>query len=433
MNRESSGPQRPQLRRPPSKAANTCIDASLEDQRRAADENKALGSGRTKPVALDGIHTGPDDAPRTRPAPQGKPQFYYSNSAGNAPETAPQASATPTLPVPPRPGHCRLGHASQQQRIVPGGTGVKGNAVTVAPSDDPPPPAPQFPGGSKYQRSDAPVRADQECIETADFFPWTGNHAEDVLTEALVKTGVSNKCQIMPETHTARNSLFPNLKNKAGIPTLSSLFVAVLEKRQACGRLTAPHNFKPPPRLTLRDSTRETWLHDLANPSVGLRRLSRTIPHGITGTVLLDHCLRKHIPLPRAVWLAKCVGINEMRSHKRKGQAGTITWVRGWTSAVEQFLDRTVASVGQEEWKPRITYALQLATSLYKDHLLEEDHFLDWILKNLESCPPERLFIWLLIASLYGPELTASRRRGKRLAESLLNHTEKVRSILRKI
>lgn len=193
--------------------------------------------------------------------------------------------------------------------------------------------------------------------ETADFFPWTGNHPEDTLSEALVKGGISNKPQIMNETNTARPSLWTNLKNKAGLSNLSTLFVAVLEKRQACGRLSAPNTFKPPPRLTLRDSTREAWLHDLANPTVGLRRLSRTIPHGITGKVLLDQCLNKNIPIPRAMWLAKCVGINEMRSHKRKGQAGTITWVRGWTSSVEQFLDSTIATIGQPEWKPRITYA----------------------------------------------------------------------------
>jgi mediator of RNA polymerase II transcription subunit 12 len=262
--------------------------------------------------------------------------------------------------------------------------------------------------------------------ETADFFPWTGGHPEDALSEALVKAGISNKPQIMNETNTARPSLWSNLKNKSGLSTLSTLFVAVLEKRQACGRLTTPNSFKPPPRLTLRDSTRETWLHDLANPTVGLRRLSRTIPHGITGKVLLDQCLNKNIPLPRAVWLAKCVGINEMRSHKRKGQAGTITWVRGWTSSVEQFLDSIIGTVGQPEWKPRITYALQLATSLYKEHLLEDEHFLDWILKCLDSSPPERLFLWLLIGSLYGQDLTASRRRGKRLAEYLLSHAEKV-------
>ena len=193
--------------------------------------------------------------------------------------------------------------------------------------------------------------------EAADLFLWTGGHPEDVLSEALVRSGIANKSHHTNESNTARPSLWANLKNKSGTSTLSTLFVAVLEKRQSCSRLTASNTFKPPPRLTLRDSTRETWLHDLANPAVGLRRLSRTIPHGITGKVLLEQCLNKGIPISRALWLAKCVGINEMRAHKRKGQAGTITWVRGWTSSVEQFLEGVIAGIGQQDWKSRITYA----------------------------------------------------------------------------
>jgi mediator of RNA polymerase II transcription subunit 12 len=193
--------------------------------------------------------------------------------------------------------------------------------------------------------------------KAADVFPWTGNNPEDTLTEALVKVGISNKPQIMNETNTARPSLWSNLKNKSGLTTLSTLFVAVLEKRQQTGRLQEPNTFKPPPRLTLRDTAREQWLYDLSNPAVGLRRLSRTIPHGLTGKVLLEQCLNKNIPLPRALWLARCVGINELRAHKRKGQAGTVTWVRGWTSSVEQFLDSILSGIGTGEWKQRITYS----------------------------------------------------------------------------
>ena len=422
--RGSGGSSWPQGRRPSSKPGSVsqpiqpdCIDPALEDQRQnwedASTRSRPPSAVKAKPAALEAIHTSSSDA--ARPLPKGKPPVFYSNVFSETPELplhSPHGAGLALgahLPVPPRPGIARPGNSVQHARIVPGGTGVKDRATTKAPGHDAPAPSVLFASG-----------------KTADLFPWTGSQPEDTLSEALVKGGVSNKPQIMNETNTARPSLWSNLKNKSGLSTLSTLFVAVLEKRQSCGRLSVPNSFKPPPRLTLRDSTRETWLHDLANPAVGIKRLSRTIPHGITGKPLLDQCLNKSIPLPRAIWLAKCVGINEMRSHKRKGQAGTVSWVRGWTSSVEQFLDSTIATMGQPDWKHRITYALQLATSLYKDHLLEEEHFLDWVLNNLETSVPERLFLWLLIASLYGPDLTACRRRGKRLAESLLNHAEKV-------
>lgn len=320
-------PRPPAVRRRPSKPLNTalpqpdCIDPALDDER---------------PPALNGA------GEPARPLPRGRPQLYFGTAPTDGGDLPPHPSfpyqPTANLPVPPRPGSVHLRDAASQRRIVPGGTGVKEH-----PSIQPPEvvSAPvHFPGG-----------------KAADVFPWTGNNPEDTLTEALVKGGISNKPQIMNETNTARPSLWSNLKNKSGLPTLSTLFVAVLEKRQQAGRLQEPNTFKPPPRLTLRDTAREQWLYDLSNPAIGLRRLSRTIPHGLTGKVLLEQCLNKNIPLSRALWLAKCVGINELRAHKRKGQAGTVTWVRGWTSSVEHFLDGILSGVGTGDWKQRMTYS----------------------------------------------------------------------------
>jgi mediator of RNA polymerase II transcription subunit 12 len=208
-----------------------------------------------------------------------------------------------------------------------------------------------------------PRRANLFVPGTADFYPWSPQSPEDILTDALVKGGVNNKPSMINETNTARPSLWSNLKNKSGLQTLSTLLCAVLEKRQQCGRLTAPSTFKPPPRVTLTDSKRETWLRDLANPAIALRRLSRTIPHGIRGKLLLEQCLSKNIPIARAVWLAKCIGSNELRAFKRKGATGTVgmgaelKWNREWTIFVEQFVENTVSSCGQPDWKARMDYA----------------------------------------------------------------------------
>jgi mediator of RNA polymerase II transcription subunit 12 len=342
--------------RPPSRAPYVAQEehVGLEDP---AVKHREPASLKTKPVPLDSLQTSGDSF---RLPPRGMPQLLFNTVASNAPLHSPYGQlmnvGTP-LPVPPRPGSSFPADSHTASRIIPGGTGVKGDAALIIPGNDAPAIAVMFPGGSMFDKHLLHNRVLINALETADFFPWTGNNSEDILSETLVKGGISNKPQIMNETNTARPSLWSNLKNKNGTNMLSKLFVEVLEKRQSCGRLTAPNSFKPPPRLTLRDSTRETWLHDLANPTANLRRLSRTIPHGVTGVVLLEQCLNKNIPLPRAVWLAKCVGINEMRSHKRKGQAGTITWVRAWTGSVEQFLDSTIAMLGQPDWKPRITYA----------------------------------------------------------------------------
>lgn len=165
------------------------------------------------------------------------------------------------------------------------------------------------------------------------------------------------------ETGSARSAIFPALKHKSGLQTLSSLFTNVLAQRRAHGQINSASTFKPPPRVTVTDTKREMWLKDLANPTISLRRLSRSIPHGIRGKVLLEQSLSKNIPIERAVWLAKCVGANELRSFRRKGASGTFAmggeakWIRDFTVCVEQFLESIIGSCGEKDFKARITYA----------------------------------------------------------------------------
>lgn len=195
-----------------------------------------------------------------------------------------------------------------------------------------------------------------------DSSPWTGQHPEDRMTEAAIKGGYYEKAVVHNETNTARPSLWPHLKNGTGIHGLSSLFASVLQRKQENGRVVANSSFKPPPRVTLTDTKRESWLKDLSNPTVPLRKLSRTIPHGIRGKALLDQCLAKKIPMARAVWLARCVGANELRAFRRKGISGTIMvenelrWIKEWTAIVENFNQECTESRGHPDWKARVGY-----------------------------------------------------------------------------
>ena len=264
----------------------------------------------------------------------------------------------------------------------------------------------------------------------ADFSPWTGHHPEDVMNEQVVKTGYYDKGPTVTqnESNSARHTIWPNLsqKNNIGLQTLSHLFTQVLEKRQAMGRCTAPSSFKPPPRVTVTDTKREAWLRDLADLNVPLRKQSRTIPHGIRGKLLMEQCLGKNIPLQRAVWLAKCVGANELRAFRRKGvpgpaaASGESKWVHEWTVHVEQFLDSIVAMAGSEGWQSKINYAIKLATAFYSEHLLDTEHYLDWVVTSFASSTMERLPFWIIVVQIYWKDLVGFTKRGRCLAEAIL-------------
>jgi len=197
----------------------------------------------------------------------------------------------------------------------------------------------------------------------ADFYPWTGDHPEDQFSEHVIRHGYFDKAPIASsETSSAKGALFPMLKHKSGLHALSTIFTNVLGNRRHNGQITAPSTFKPPPRVTVTDTKREIWLKDLANPVISLRRLSRTIPHGIRGKVLLDQCLNKNVPIDRAIWLAKCVGANDIRAFKRKGVNGTFVmggeakWIRDWTVCVEQFVEAVFSAFGDADWKAKVNY-----------------------------------------------------------------------------
>ncbi|OKL63096.1 hypothetical protein UA08_02000 [Talaromyces atroroseus] len=266
--------------------------------------------------------------------------------------------------------------------------------------------------------------------KVADYSPWSrlGNHPEDKLTEFAVKQGYYDK---IPGS--SNNDLQPNtsklsghLKNRSGLQLLSAVFAAALDKRQVHDKISSTSTFKPPPRVTLTDNKREAWLRDLANSAVPLRRLSRTIPHGIRGKVLLDQCLGKGVPIGRAVWLAKCVGANEIRAFKRKGTSGSLShgleikWVREWTIGVQQFIEGVIGACGKEGWRSKMTYAVRLAARLFFENLLDQDCYLDWYMSSIEASTLDVFPIWLAMLSIYWENLVRFRQRGRRLSEALL-------------
>lgn len=270
-------------------------------------------------------------------------------------------------------------------------------------------------------------------LEVADFAPWTGNHPEDILNEQTAKQGYYDRTQVSQnESNTARPALYTQFKHRAGLQMLSSVFSAAMEMRQNHNTINAPSTFKPPPRVTLTDNKREAWLRDLANQSVPLRRLSRTIPHGIRGKVLLDQCLGKWIPVARAVWLAKCVGANEIRAFKRKGTSGALAvgletkWVRDWTSNVQQFVEGVFSSPKSLNWKSKMTYAVGLTARLFFENLLDHDNFLEWFLSSFEAASIATVPVWLLMLGIYWNNIMRYRRRGRQLAEILLQKLQQV-------
>lgn len=269
----------------------------------------------------------------------------------------------------------------------------------------------------------------------AGFFPWTGKHPEDVMNDVTVKQGFFDKAPnpTEKELNTARVPIYNAFKHKGGVENLSILFSLVLDQKNQHGLISSISTFKPPPRVTLTEVKRKSWIADLANADVPLRRLSRTIPQGIRGQILLDLCLQSAVPLSRAIWFAKCVCANEIRTLKRKGTSAAIAigtetkWLREWTVSVEQFVEQQLGQTDLPEWRTNVEYALRLVTRLYLENLLDRDHYLDWIVRSFDLAEVKHLPFWLMMVHVCKQDIGSYRRRARRLAEAMITQYEKLR------
>ena len=66
--------------------------------------------------------------------------------------------------------------------------------------------------------------------------------------------------------------------------------------------------------------------------------------------------------------------------------------------------------------------SLRLASHLYSEHLLDQDHYLDWLITSFESSDLDHLPIWLLVEQFHQQEILQHRQRGRRLAGAVLEH-----------
>ncbi|VVT44046.1 uncharacterized protein SAPINGB_P000275 [Magnusiomyces paraingens] len=194
-----------------------------------------------------------------------------------------------------------------------------------------------------------------------DFFPWRKTAQEDDIVVKHLHKGYAVPPHFVDEYLSARNPMTSILHQAPSVLALSYLMSNAMKVRERAHRFTSSSTFKPPPRFTLTEQKKEAWLRDLANPTIPLRKLSRTIPHGTRNRSLLEQCCNKNIPISRAVWFARCVGANELRGLKRKGaaavasstgsssssssinpQSSEAAWIREWTEQVTEYIEKII-------------------------------------------------------------------------------------------
>ncbi|GAC95724.1 RNA polymerase II mediator [Pseudozyma hubeiensis SY62] len=122
-----------------------------------------------------------------------------------------------------------------------------------------------------------------------DLFPTKPGQPEDDMSQISVRKGFAPRSHVQNESFSAHDAIYARLAAPDAIRTLSSWMDEVVQRRRQLDRASvAPSQYKPPSRVTLNDTKLANYVKDLADPSVPLTRLSRSVPHGFRGEKLFE-------------------------------------------------------------------------------------------------------------------------------------------------
>ncbi|CAD6893908.1 unnamed protein product [Tilletia controversa] len=228
-------------------------------------------------------------------------------------------------------------------------------------------------------------------LGTPDFYPATSDLPEFTLSPQVMREGLQSKSQIGSEAFSIHNMIYERLSTPGVLSTLTALLHNVVHLRlpshgcppSAAASGVSLHSFRLPNRVTLNDLKLGNYIRQLADPSVPLHRLARSVPHGSKGERLLDmlwlgapppaqqnsaysamgaHGLRipgaasasnlgagaasstapvtipASVPIERAVWFIRVVGASDIQSARNRSTNYTVEWTATVTAWLQKQL-----------------------------------------------------------------------------------------------
>lgn len=208
-------------------------------------------------------------------------------------------------------------------------------------------------------------------IGIPDLYLHRANIAEDDISEFAVKNGFSIPQMVGNETFSAHDMIFDRLKTKSLLTQIGSLFHEItLRRDDICTHrnAAASSTCRPLQRVTLNEVKLAAYVKELADPSVPLKKLARSVPHGYRGERMLDMlwnggnltqamaaikaqsvsnaagAASRSVTIERAVWFVRVAGSSELSS-SRVRQSGGNTYTVEWTAVVMAWLRRQIVEL----------------------------------------------------------------------------------------
>ncbi|CAG8742611.1 2979_t:CDS:2, partial [Acaulospora morrowiae] len=255
-----------------------------------------------------------------------------------------------------------------------------------------------------------------------DFYPPKHGQEEELMTEYNVKHGFADKPIVSNEYVSAHDILLEKIKDPERLQNLSEFMIDIMKRKQEIeiNALQGSSSYTVPQTVWVTPDDRDKWLKQLAG-NVPLRELVKKVPKGVDGTNLLELVTQYRVPLARATWFTKIVGINLTHSDMHRNSNASTGHTKNWTQAFCTFIQQQSKEYDPEKWRYSISLAKwQFDEGLFDQRLLRE------MLDNLDQADPLHTAIWLFLVQQFLTEFQRSRTLMRLLIEIILKKLQDI-------
>ncbi|CAG8473950.1 17776_t:CDS:10 [Rhizophagus irregularis] len=259
------------------------------------------------------------------------------------------------------------------------------------------------------------VRLHKESIELGfpDFYPPKSGQDEDQMTEENVKKGFIDSPFVQNEHFSAHDVIFDELKKPDTLKNLGDFMTDVMKRKNET-TFQGSSQFMGPTIVWVTVEERDKWLRDLAG-NVPLKILARSVPKGVDGKDLLESVTLYRVPLARATWFTKVVGINKII------QRGNTDYTKEWTSIFYHFIRDQSLSHDPDKWR----YSILLAKWQFDEQLLDQ-RLLRFTLEQLDEADHCQTPMWLWLVQQFLSEFQRSRTLMRLLIEIIIKKLQDI-------
>ncbi|KAJ2888384.1 hypothetical protein FB639_000675 [Coemansia asiatica] len=278
-----------------------------------------------------------------------------------------------------------------------------------------------------------------------DFYPAKAGQSETQLTERTIRYGFVDTPVVENEYQTGHDIVNERLQDTRVFHELQQFAAGVAQRQGARGGVASNALPRLPNRSVRTDEQRDEWLRALANPRVPLSVLVGHTPFGLRGDRLLDALSQHCVPLQRAVWAIRLIGVFEMLGMQTRApdhaslRALEAQFTVQWSKQFMQFVERTLAAAPTNAdtagassppasesgaWARSWSFCLALFHAQYNHGLLDQRHMVSWLVGLLRQLPVDKCMVALRLLADYTGEIGKSRNPLRKLIGAVVFRIE---------